>query len=184
MSQPPPPAGAPQHPWTSPAAPSRPPADQVPGPYPPADPYQPGGRYHHASQPTSPYLPTNPHVLPYQPAVQPAVPTGSPLDAYAYRLPAPRRRTGLVVAVVVGAVAALAVLAVVVLALVGLVEGGRSYGEDAELDRLWDACAEGSAVACDDLYSESPLGSEYEEFGDTCGGRFPAGERLWCRGRM
>lgn len=40
-----------------------------------------------------------------------------------------------------------------------------SYGDDPELDALWDACEGGDAVACDDLYLQSPIGSEYEEFG-------------------
>lgn len=46
-----------------------------------------------------------------------------------------------------------------------------TYGDDPELDALWDACAAGDNQACDDLYMDSPFGSEYEEFGDTCGGR-------------
>ncbi|MBD8062132.1 hypothetical protein [Oceanitalea stevensii] len=162
MSQPPPPTGAPQDPWRPPAGPSGPPAVRY---GPPADPYRP------ASYP-----------VPYQPA--PVGPTGSPLDAYAYQLPAPRRRTGLIVAVVVFAVLAFAGLALVVAALVGLVGGGRAYGEDPGLDRLWDACTAGDALACDNLYLESPVGSEYEEYGDTCGERFPPGEQQWCRGRM
>ncbi|WP_152188715.1 hypothetical protein [Georgenia satyanarayanai] len=136
------------------------------------DPYRP---------PPGPYRPAG-YPVPYQPS--PPGPTGSPLDAYAYQLPAPRRRTGLVVGIVIGAVVVLAALAFVVAALVGIVGGGRAYGEDAELDRLWDACAAGDALACDDLYLESPVGSEYEEYGDTCGDRFPPGELLWCRGRM
>ena len=40
-----------------------------------------------------------------------------------------------------------------------------SYGDDPRLDALWDACEAGDAVACDDLYWQSPVGSEYEEFG-------------------
>ncbi len=146
MSLPPPPTGAPQHPWT-----------------PPADPYR------QAS-----------YAVPYQPA--PLGPTGTPLDAYGYQLPPPRRRTGLIVACVVAGVLGLVALALVVGALSGLVGGGRAYGDDADLDRLWDACAAGDALSCDDLYLESPVGSEYEEYGDTCGDRFPSGE--WCRGRM
>ncbi len=55
---------------------------------------------------------------------------------------------------------------------------GDSYGDDPELDALWDACEDGDGEACDDLYFQSPLGSEYEEFGDTCGGRFEAGTVL------
>lgn len=45
------------------------------------------------------------------------------------------------------------------------------YGDDPDLDRLWDACAAGSGKACDDLYLAAPLDSEYEEFGYTCGDR-------------
>jgi hypothetical protein len=52
-----------------------------------------------------------------------------------------------------------------------------SYGDDPRLDSLWDACEAGDGQACDDLYLESPFGSEYEEFGDTCGGRTAGGPR-------
>lgn len=37
-----------------------------------------------------------------------------------------------------------------------------TYGSDPELDALQDDCLAGDAQACDDLYSESPEGSEYE----------------------
>ncbi len=53
----------------------------------------------------------------------------------------------------------------------GLEDGPQSYGDDAELDALYDACAGGDGQACDDLFFQSPLGSEYEDFGNTCGGR-------------
>lgn len=53
-----------------------------------------------------------------------------------------------------------------------------TYGDDPELDALWDSCAAGNDLDCDTLYSISPFGSEYEEFGDTCGGR--GREDLWC----
>ena len=46
-----------------------------------------------------------------------------------------------------------------------------AYGDDPELDQLWDACAEGSGKACDDLYFAAPTDSEYEAFGYTCGDR-------------
>jgi hypothetical protein len=46
------------------------------------------------------------------------------------------------------------------------------------LDRLQDACAGGDWQACDDLYSESPAGSEYEAFGETCGNRVET--EMWC----
>ena len=54
--------------------------------------------------------------------------------------------------------------------------GASSYGDDPELDVLWDACEAGDDVACDDLYWESPLGSEYESFGLSCAGRGCGGE--------
>jgi hypothetical protein len=44
-------------------------------------------------------------------------------------------------------------------------------GDDAELDRLYDACQAGSGPACDQLFDEAPLASDYEEFAATCGGR-------------
>jgi hypothetical protein len=51
-------------------------------------------------------------------------------------------------------------------------------GVDPYLDQLWAECEAGDFQSCDDLYSESPSGSEYEEFGDTCGTRnVPSG---WC----
>ena len=46
------------------------------------------------------------------------------------------------------------------------------YGSDPELDILWDACEAGDGAACDDLFFQSPIDSEYEAFGDTCGRRF------------
>lgn len=48
------------------------------------------------------------------------------------------------------------------------------YGEDASLDALWDECEAGDARSCDQLFWSSPLGSTYEIFGMTCGGRFEA----------
>ena len=59
----------------------------------------------------------------------------------------------------------------------GVVAG---YGDDAALDRLWDRCATGSMSACDDLYRQSPIGSEYQAFGDTCGERQPLDTGRWC----
>ena len=43
------------------------------------------------------------------------------------------------------------------------------YGSDPHLDMLWDECDAGDMAACDDLFLESPWGSEYEEFADNCG---------------
>ncbi|HVM41180.1 MAG TPA: hypothetical protein VM618_10435, partial [Acidimicrobiia bacterium] len=41
-----------------------------------------------------------------------------------------------------------------------------SYGSDPTLDRLQDRCATGDAEACTQLYWDSPLGSDYERFGE------------------
>ncbi|MDN4479976.1 DUF4190 domain-containing protein [Demequina muriae] len=46
-----------------------------------------------------------------------------------------------------------------------------TYGDDPFLDGLWDQCEAGDMAACDDLYYESPFGSEYEDFGWECGGQ-------------
>jgi hypothetical protein len=51
------------------------------------------------------------------------------------------------------------------------VDGPYTYGDDAELDGLWDDCEAGSGTACDSLFFRSPIGSEYEAFGNTCGNR-------------
>ncbi|MFV1991164.1 MAG: hypothetical protein ACC652_10530 [Acidimicrobiales bacterium] len=45
------------------------------------------------------------------------------------------------------------------------------YGDDASLDRLWDACAAADASACDLLWYTSPRDTAYEQFGATCGER-------------
>src|SRR5689334_1205845 len=45
------------------------------------------------------------------------------------------------------------------------------YGTDDALDQLTDDCADGDFAACDDLYGQSDLGSDYETYGSTCGGR-------------
>ena len=53
-----------------------------------------------------------------------------------------------------------------------------TYGSDPTLDALWDDCAEGDGAACDYLYFRSPIGSDYESFGDTCGRRFESSIEL------
>lgn len=44
-------------------------------------------------------------------------------------------------------------------------------GDDPEMQRLIDQCAANDMDACNDLYLQTPLGSEAEEFGATCGAR-------------
>lgn len=58
--------------------------------------------------------------------------------------------------------------------------GAETYGDDPVLDALWDQCEAGDGAACDDLYWDSPLGSDYEEFGDTCAGRGRPVGQVWC----
>ena len=106
--------------------------------------------------------------------------SGTPMDAYGYQLPEPSgRRVGLVVAIAVAAVLIVGALVFAASSIFGAVGDDSTYGDDPYLDRLWDACEAGDGQACDDLYLESPLGSGYEEFGDTCGDRFGAQE-VWC----
>ena len=44
-------------------------------------------------------------------------------------------------------------------------------GDDAELDALAQECFEGDFGACDQLFFDSPIDSDYEAYGDSCGGR-------------
>lgn len=56
---------------------------------------------------------------------------------------------------------------------------GETHGDAPELDALWDRCDDGDMAACDDLFFQSPFGSEYEDFGASCGGTRP-GETGLC----
>ncbi len=60
------------------------------------------------------------------------------------------------------------------------ISSGERYGDDPALDVLYDSCKGGDMTACDDLYDQSPAGSEYEYFADTCGDRRPTGTGLYC----
>jgi len=51
---------------------------------------------------------------------------------------------------------------------------------DTQFDGLAQSCFEGSMPSCDELYNETPAGSDYEEYGDTCGGRWPTSARPSC----
>jgi hypothetical protein len=53
----------------------------------------------------------------------------------------------------------------------GGLPGPKQRGDDAALDALWDGCASGFGQACDDLFDQAPMASEYEDFGATCGRR-------------
>ncbi|KAE8762754.1 hypothetical protein [Georgenia thermotolerans] len=93
--------------------------------------------------------------------------------------PAPKRsRTPMIVGIVVavmGAVTGLGFLGYAVVREAASVGAESTYGSDEQLDYLWDACEAGDGQACDDLYWDSPSFSEYEDFGNTCGGREPDG---------
>ena len=58
------------------------------------------------------------------------------------------------------------------------------YGDDPELDALYDGCAGGDGTACDNLYRDSAPGSAYEQFAGTCGNRFDYSDTEPCDGRM
>jgi hypothetical protein len=56
------------------------------------------------------------------------------------------------------------------------------YGIDSALDRLADRCGgsgTGADDACSDLWVQSPVGSGYESYGDSCGER-PGRESFAC----
>ena len=53
-------------------------------------------------------------------------------------------------------------------------------GNDERFDRLADECFEGDPSSCDDLFRESDLGSEYEQYGSECGGREDEGQSGGC----
>ena len=53
-------------------------------------------------------------------------------------------------------------------------------GTDAELDALAQECFDGDLVACDHLFLDSPVDSDYEDYGDTCAGRQDAGTEDYC----
>jgi hypothetical protein len=46
-------------------------------------------------------------------------------------------------------------------------------GDDPQLDQLYRACGAGDDGACDQLFDRSALGSVYEQFAASCGGRGP-----------
>ncbi|WP_062076723.1 DUF4190 domain-containing protein [Demequina globuliformis] len=50
-------------------------------------------------------------------------------------------------------------------------DSDQAYGDDADLDALYDQCEAGDNGACNELYWASDFGSEYESFAETCGGR-------------
>ena len=55
--------------------------------------------------------------------------------------------------------------------LVGVGDDPAGLGNDAFLNELANQCAQGDMLDCDILYAEAEIGSEYERFGGSCGGR-------------
>lgn len=62
----------------------------------------------------------------------------------------------------------------------GTLAGAFTFGDDPALDALWNLCSGGDFAACDDLFAQSPLNSDYEFFGDTCGGRQASESGFFC----
>ena len=52
-------------------------------------------------------------------------------------------------------------------------DGPFTLGDDNALDKLWRECERGIWTSCDDLYLQSPIGSDYEWFGASCGEVIP-----------
>lgn len=141
-----------------------------------------------------------PHMAQNQPSVYPApayptptTPTASaggmppagysayPNGAYLPAGPPPKKglSTGAIWAIVSASVVAVLVVAVGIFAVAGIGDGEEEVaapGSSSTLDTLWLACSGGDFQACDDLYFEAPFGSDYKDFGDSCGNRNePAG---------
>lgn len=62
----------------------------------------------------------------------------------------------------------------------GLNSDADVYGDDPALDALWDDCAAGDMAACDELYWSSPVGSDYEDFGENCGTAGLPADQIFC----
>ncbi|MEM9200760.1 MAG: hypothetical protein AAGC53_03840 [Actinomycetota bacterium] len=59
-------------------------------------------------------------------------------------------------------------------------EGPQAEGDDPVLDLLVEQCRRGNNQACDELFADSPVGSDYAAYGQTCGNRLPDGAGLTC----
>lgn len=56
--------------------------------------------------------------------------------------------------------------------------------EIANFEALADECFEGDLAACDDLFFQTPIGSDFEEYGTTCGGRLDEGVSGGCESEL
>ncbi len=84
---------------------------------------------------------------------------------------APKSKTGLIIATVVGILAIGGIILAVV--LVNKVPGPDPLvqGDDPALNQLALSCFDGNMSDCDSLFLQSPAASTYEAYGNTCGGR-------------
>jgi len=103
------------------------------------------------------------------------VPAGDPGARYGAPQ-APKSKTGLIIAAVVGVVAIAGIILAVVLVNRLPDPGPVVIGDDAALNQLAQSCFDGDMSACDSLYLQSPLDSEQETYGNTCGGRINESE--------
>jgi hypothetical protein len=53
----------------------------------------------------------------------------------------------------------------------GAASTNQTFGDSPHYDALWRRCETGDFLACDLLYTHSDMGTEYEEFGRSCGSR-------------
>ena len=176
---PPPPPGYPGQPSTGATSTGAPygqggqaPGQQAPWAPPPNQPYGQQGQPY--GQPNQPYgQPNQPYIQQGQPYGQPGAPWAPPGGK------APNR-TGLFIAL---AVAGALVLGLVLFLTLrggdnGIPDPTREptgLGTDAAMDELAADCHQGDMQACDDLFFQSPAGSAYEDYGDTCAGRQASG---------
>jgi len=56
-----------------------------------------------------------------------------------------------------------------------------NLGTDATLDALAQSCYGGDMLSCDALFDLAPVGSPYQQYGDTCGGRQAPETYKYCR---
>lgn len=173
----------PQEPWSGPL-PGSPPQPPSPGqspayPAPPpgaaatAPPYGQGAT---AYPPQAPWVQQQgqPWGQPGQPYGQPGQPWGQPGQPWGQPGGTPSRTNGLIIGLAIAGALVLALVLFLVLRDGGAPDAAREptgLGTDAVLDGLARDCYDGDMQACDDLFWQSPAGSAYEDYGDTCAGR-------------
>ncbi len=89
---------------------------------------------------------------------------------------APKSKTGLIIAAIVGVLAIAGVILAVVLVNKVPAPAALVQGDDPALNALAQDCFDGDMSACDDLFFQAPVDSDYERYGNTCGGRIDEAE--------